>query len=83
MNAAQDALRSIVRFLNQPLVKEGIKKVAGFVTFAFGICEIYDITQILKGKDISTDNSASFFSIAINNFLTSSPIATAGWGGKS
>lgn len=49
-----------VRFLNQPLVKEGIKKVAGCVTFAFGVVEIYDIYQILKGREITTETYSDY-----------------------
>lgn len=52
------AMMAPIRFLNQPVVKEGIKNIAGAVTFAFGIIEIYDICQIARGRKISTEASA-------------------------
>lgn len=59
MNSISDttksATRTIVQFLNQQLVKESIKKIVGSVTFAFGLVEIYDVCQILKGREISTE----------------------------
>jgi len=46
-----------VRLLNQPIVKEGVKNIAGSVTFGFGLVEIYDIYQIMRGREISTEIS--------------------------
>lgn len=43
--------------LSQPLVKEGVKNIAGSVTFVFGLVEIYDLCQILRGRQISTEVS--------------------------
>ncbi|MBS0620263.1 MAG: hypothetical protein JSS61_02250 [Verrucomicrobia bacterium] len=50
-------MQAIVRFLNQPMVKEGIKNVAGTITCAFGILEVYDIYQILRGNSSCTEAS--------------------------
>lgn len=52
---AKDIVREAVRVLNTPVVKEGVKNIAGSVTFAFGIMELYDISQILRGRKISTE----------------------------
>lgn len=38
-----------VSVLNQPNIKEGIKTVAGSVTFMFGLLEIYNLYRITKG----------------------------------
>lgn len=46
---------TVVGFFNQPLVKEGVKNVAGAVTCAFGIVELYDIYQIMRGREIGGD----------------------------
>lgn len=48
-------MTEIVRLLNKPLIKEGIKDVAGVVTCAFGIVELYDIYQIMCGREIGGD----------------------------
>lgn len=48
-----------VRLLNQPIVKEGVKNIAGSVTFVFGLVEIYDIYQITRGRKISTETSSN------------------------
>jgi hypothetical protein len=48
-------LHSSAHFLNQTLVKEGVKNIAGSLTFAFGFVEIYDLYHIAKGRDISTE----------------------------
>lgn len=48
----------VVRFLNQPLIKEGIKNVAGAATFAFGLAEIGDLYAIAKGRPITSENDA-------------------------
>jgi len=42
------------RFLNQPVVKENVKKASSFFSFAFGVIEVCDICQILRGRAIST-----------------------------
>jgi hypothetical protein len=52
-------LSGTVGFLNQPVVKEGIKNIAGTVTFTFGLVEAYDIYQILKGRPVTTENHKS------------------------
>lgn len=38
---AIDILRTSVHLLNQPSIKEGIKSLAGGITFSFGLIEIY------------------------------------------
>lgn len=48
-----------VQLLNQPFIKETIKKVVGTVTFVFGILEAYDICLILSGSEISSDVSTA------------------------
>ncbi len=49
-----------VRFLNQPIVKEGIKNIAGTITFAIGIAEAYDLIQIIAGRKISSELPKQF-----------------------
>lgn len=49
-------INSSVRLLNQPIVKENVKNVAGTLTFVFGLLEIKDVYQILKGRKISTED---------------------------
>lgn len=44
-----------VRFLDQPVVKERVKSIAGTVTFVFGLMEIHDIYQITRGRQISCE----------------------------
>lgn len=51
----QYGLGTAVHFLNQPIVKENIKKIAGIATFIFGLVEIYDLCQIMRGGEIATD----------------------------
>jgi hypothetical protein len=51
----RSGLGAITHFLNQPNVKESVKKIAGVATFIFGLIELYDIYQILRGKEISTE----------------------------
>lgn len=46
---------SPVHCLNQPGVKEGVKNIAGSITFVFGLLEIHDIYQILRGREISNE----------------------------
>lgn len=55
-SSAKDALSAAARVLNQPLIKEGIKNVAGCITFAFGMIEVYDIDRILRGREITTES---------------------------
>lgn len=56
----RNAFSTAVRLLNQPLVKEGVKNIAGCVTFAFGIIEIYDIYQMLRGREITTETYSDY-----------------------
>lgn len=60
MNSILDTLRSIfnapVRFLNQPLVKESVKNIAGTATFVFGLMEIHDVYEILCGREIVSES---------------------------
>lgn len=51
----KDAFSTIVRILNQPIAKESVKNVAGCVTLTFGIVEVYDIYQILHGREMTTE----------------------------
>jgi hypothetical protein len=52
---AKGLFNASVRLLNQPVVKEGVKNLAGSVTFVFGLVEVYDIYQIARGREISTE----------------------------
>ncbi len=54
--ALRGALNTSVQVLNQPVVKEGVKNFAGTVTCAFGLVELYDIYQIVRGKKISSED---------------------------
>jgi hypothetical protein len=54
-SGAKGLFNASVRLLNQPVVKEGVKNLAGSVTFVFGLVEIYDIYQIARGREISTE----------------------------
>lgn len=47
-----------VYWLNQPIVKQNVKNIAGSITFVFGVVEIYDIYQILRSREVSTDRCA-------------------------
>lgn len=48
-------LNTSVHFLNQPIVKEGVKNIAGSITLVFGLIEVYDVYQIAHGREISTE----------------------------
>jgi|GEM_PF-1084106 len=55
-NLAKSTTNTVAGFLNQPVVKEGVKNIAGSITFTLGLVEIYDIYQILRGRrKISTE----------------------------
>lgn len=64
MNSISGGLREVfnasVCLLNQPAVKEGIKNVAGSVALAAGLVEMYDIYQICRGREISTEDYSSY-----------------------
>lgn len=59
MNSISKEVKNVfttsVRLLNQPIVKEGVKNIAGTATFVFGLVEIYDICQIARGRAITTE----------------------------
>lgn len=52
---AKNLFNTSVRLLNQPIVKEGVKNIAGSITLVFGLVEIYDIYQIARGREITTE----------------------------
>lgn len=54
------AVQASVHLLNQPLIKEGVKNVAGSVTMAFGLMEMYDVYQIMCCREISTELHSNF-----------------------
>lgn len=54
-----NSISGSVRFLNQPIVKEGVKNLASSVTFVFGLVELHDIYQIARGREISTEACSS------------------------
>lgn len=49
------ALHTTTHFLNQPIIKERVKNVVSAMTFTGGLFAAYDIYQILKGREISTE----------------------------
>ncbi len=53
--AIKNGLGTAVRFLNQPVIKEGVKNIASTAAFTFGIIEAHDIYQILRGREICTE----------------------------
>lgn len=56
--AIKNGSGTAVRFLNQPVIKEGVKNIASTAAFTFGIIEAYDIYQILRGREISTETNS-------------------------
>lgn len=54
-NTVIGAVQNTVSLLNQPIVKENVKKVAGTVTFFFGLIETFTVYEILSGRKISND----------------------------
>ena len=64
MNSVSGGVKNLfnasVRLLNQPIVKEGVKNIAGTVTFVFGLVEIYDIYQIARGREITTEACSDY-----------------------
>ena len=64
MSSISEGVRCLVsasvRLLNQPVVKEGVKNLAASVTFVFGLVETYDIYQIARGREISTEDCLTF-----------------------
>lgn len=61
MSSISCALKGLVsipvNILNQPVVKEGVKNVAGIATFFFGLIECADLVQVWQGRKISTEAS--------------------------
>lgn len=53
----KNGLGIAVRFLNQPAIKASVKNIAGTAAFTFGIIEAYDIYQILRGREISSETN--------------------------
>lgn len=62
VSGVKDSIIKIGSFLNQPVIKEGVKNVAGAATFVFGFVEIYDIYQSLKNRNIQPETSTQPFS---------------------
>ena len=64
MNSISGGVKKIfdasVRLLNQPIVKESVKNIAGTVTFVFGLVELYDIYQIARGREITTEACSGY-----------------------
>lgn len=64
MNSVSVGVKSLfntsVHLLNQPVIKEGVKNIAGSVTFAIGLMEIYDVYQIARGREISTEPCSTY-----------------------
>lgn len=58
-NIAKEAVKITSQFLNQEGVKEGVKTIAGRVSFAFGLMAVYDTCQTLKGRAVSTEKYLS------------------------
>lgn len=55
LEGVKEVGKASIRLLNQPIVKESVKNIAGTVTFVFGLVEIYDLCQIIQGRKISTE----------------------------
>jgi hypothetical protein len=62
-------LLNVKNLLNQPMIKEGVKNVAGSVTFAFGLVEIYDIYKMARGCEMETVTSTSKWVQAANKVV--------------
>ncbi len=64
MNSISKGVKNLfntsVRLLNQPIIKEGVKNIAGTVTFVFGLVELYDIYQIARGREITTEPCSDY-----------------------
>ncbi len=58
VEGTREMLRFPVRVLNQPLVKEGFKNLAGSVTFAFGLWELYDASQVFRSRQITVETTS-------------------------
>ena len=58
LEGTREMLRFPVRVLNQPLVKEGFKNLAGSVTFAFGLWELYDAVQVFRSRQITVETTS-------------------------
>lgn len=56
--AIKNSLGRAVRFSNQPVIKEGVKNIASTAAFTFGIIETYDVYQILRGREVSTETNS-------------------------
>ncbi len=50
ISSLREHLVATVNFLNQPHIKEPIKKVIGVASATFGILEAYDLYMIFRGK---------------------------------
>src|SRR5262245_33541790 len=48
LSGVKSALKVPITFLNHPLIKEGVKNVAGVAAFVFGIYEIYDDIILIR-----------------------------------
>jgi hypothetical protein len=57
MQGSPGVMRSLFRLLNTPTMKEGVKNVAGSVTFAFGLLAAYDFYQIARGRKLCSEAS--------------------------
>lgn len=67
-----------VHFVNQPLVKEVIKNFAGSITFVFGLVEIYELYQIIRGREITDEDCSAYprwIQITIKVMVISSKIS--------
>lgn len=57
ISGIKNGIIAISQLLNQPCVKDGVKKIVGVAHFALGALAVYDICQILNGREISTEAS--------------------------
>jgi hypothetical protein len=60
ISSARGLLSTSVKLLNQPVVKEGVKNLAGSITFAFGLVEMYDIYCLVRGRKITTEDYSTY-----------------------
>lgn len=75
---AKKLINTTVQLLNQPLIKEGVKNIAGSVTFAFGLMEVYDIYQIAKGREVTSEScltSPKWYQVANKTIIVAAKIS--------
>ena len=70
--------KSTCGFVNEPSVKQGIKNLTGSVSFLFGMILLYDISQRLISRNISTEvvqQSPTWKRVADQAMITSAKLS--------